>query len=315
MRCSRLIGLLAVALAGWTTPAVARDRGDPCAITARVVSVLWTARSLADAVAPSWPGWRPALVEVRYLSREGLKIDVGREQKASCAGLAVPARIRGHARPPRRSAITLEKHGRRFAIEVVEGNDDLPLEDLLATLVHLHFHVHQYRHELDYHDVNPRGSAPDAAWAWRNLPAVPDRARRMGVLAEAIHDDGFSPEGAMALLTVRRQQAAGLKDGHPKLPGAVSVQERFEGLATYIEHQLVVVPAARKLLLAAGVPEARLDEDAWRKDALRVDSGFPAATGFATAIALDASGEAWKPQLGEETFDVLLELAAIHAVQ
>jgi hypothetical protein len=295
--------------------ASARPRTDPCESATRAVSVLWTARALADAVAPSWPGWRPALIEIRYHTREGWRLDVGRGQEASCPGLPLPARIRGRKRTARTSSIALERRGDRFWIELVEGDDGLTLEDELATLVHLHFHVHQYRHGYDYRDLNPRGNTPDPGWAWRNIPSTQDSARRMAVLAKAMLADGFTPEGGMALLTVRRQQTAALKGGHPRLPRAVALQERFEGMATYIENQLVVVEEARRILVEAGIDEAQLDPAEWRQASLTVDAGFPAATGYAAALVLDAAGLAWKAEIDRSSLDSLIELAAMKAVQ
>src|SRR5690242_4635909 len=117
-------------------PAFARPPSrEACDSAARAVAVLWTARALAEAVAPAWPGWRPTLVEVRYRTREGWALRIGSDQIPSCADLPVPARIEGKHRPARRSNIALHKSGDAFWIELVEGTDGLAIEDELATLV------------------------------------------------------------------------------------------------------------------------------------------------------------------------------------
>jgi hypothetical protein len=253
-------------------------------------------------------------VEVRYRTREGLKLQVGAGQEASCPGLPVPARIVGKSRPPRRSTILLHKKGDGFWIELVEGSDGLRLEDELATLVHLHFHVHQYRYEVDYDEVNPRGNAPGPAWAFLNVPSTEQTARRMAVMAQDVVAEGFSAEGGMALLLLRRRHAEELRSAHPRLPAAVALQERFEGSAAYVENQLVAIEAARLLLIGAGVDEERLDPVAWRAEALGVGPDYPSATGFAVALVLDAAGGPWKEDLDQMGFDAVLERAAMAAV-
>jgi hypothetical protein len=226
----------------------------------------------------------------------------------------VPARILGYHKAPRKSVIELHKDGDSFWIELAEGKDGLALEDELATLVHLHFHVHQYRHELDYGEVNPRGNAPGPAWAYVNVPSTAETAKRMGVLAEGMVAGGFTAEDGMALLLLRRRHAEALRAGHPRLPAAVALQERFEGTAVYVENQLVSLESTRRLLVEAGVDERRLDPASWRADALRVGPDYPCATGFAVATVLDVAGGPWKEELHRVGFDALLERAALAAV-
>lgn len=301
----------AVALGSGPALAAPPPTRPMCDAVGRAVSVLWTARRLADVVSPAWPGWHPALVEVRYHTREGWRLVVAADQDPSCPGLPVPARIVGWQKPPERSAIALHKAGDRFWVELVEGKDGLALEDELATLVHLHFHVHQYRHGYPYRDVNPTGNAPDAAWAWRNVPATEEMAKRMGVLAARMVDDGFTAEDGMALLVLRRNHEAALRSGHPHLPAAVALTEQFEGIAQYVENQVVSLPAAREVMVAAGVDPRDLDPVAWRKAALAVGPDYPAATGYATALALDAAGAPWKDDLLKLGFDELVERSSV----
>ncbi|MBX2802360.1 MAG: hypothetical protein KTR31_32070 [Myxococcales bacterium] len=299
-----------MASAAWGRP----SKAEVCDSVSRAVGVLWTARSVAQSVEGAWPGWRPTLVGVDYHTAEGVRLRVGRSEEATCAGLPVPARVVGRRRAPKRPKVALVRERDAFRIEVVEGREGLHLEEVVAAVVHQLFHIHQYKHELDYRQMHPRGAAPDTAWAMRNVPSAEAEARQMVVLARDVIERGATPQSVQRLVTARRKHSHNLRAAHPTLPRTIRQQELHEGIAAYVELQVVTNPEARSLLMTLGVPERRLQPQDWLDDGLSVGADYPHALGLAAALVLDRSGVEWKSRLHEEGFDTLLDRAVMHTL-